>query len=172
MPYTMGFATECEIAATPERVWELLTNAPGYPAWNPTVQAIDGTVSHGEHIKVRAGGAKRALRFKVARSYRDGRFRLRVTPRVAPPQAPPARDHGGVEGETMIWSGGLPLRLFSRVRTFTVTPAANGVHFRIEEIFSGPLLQLPSVRRSSDRAKWLGDSFADWAERLRQAAES
>ncbi|HEY2831931.1 MAG TPA: hypothetical protein VGJ14_05860 [Sporichthyaceae bacterium] len=30
MPYTMGFATECEIAATPERVWELLTNAPGY----------------------------------------------------------------------------------------------------------------------------------------------
>jgi uncharacterized protein YndB with AHSA1/START domain len=168
----MGFATECEIAATPERVWELLTNAPGYPAWNPAVRAIDGSIAHGQRIKVRAGDGSRATRFKVARSHREGRFHLRVAPRVVLPPEPTAPEHPDVEGETMIWAGGMPLRLLSRVRVFTVRPAANGVHFRIEEIVSGPLLNLASVRRSSDRAKWVGDCFADWAERLQQAAEN
>jgi hypothetical protein len=172
VPYTQGYATECEIAAAPERVWELLTDAAGYPVWNPAVRAIDGTIAHGQKIKVRASDGSRAMRFKVARSHREGRFHLRVAPRVALPPEPNAPKHPEVEGETMIWGGGMPLRLFSRVRVFTVWPVGGGVHFRIEEIVSGPLLNVARVRRSSDRAKWRGDCFVEWAERLQRAAEN
>jgi hypothetical protein len=46
-----------------------------------------------------------------------------------------------VPGKKMTWTGGMPLGLFTGVRTFTVVPKADGsVDFTTREEFSGPLL--------------------------------
>lgn len=42
------------IEAPAEVVWALLTDAPGYPAWNSTVISIDGTIALGETIELKA----------------------------------------------------------------------------------------------------------------------
>lgn len=42
--------TEIEIAATPERVWEVLTDFPAYPAWNPFIPRLDGSAAAGSRL--------------------------------------------------------------------------------------------------------------------------
>jgi uncharacterized protein YndB with AHSA1/START domain len=49
-----AFAVKTSIRATPERIWELLTDAPGYTRWNNTVSGIDGKIRRNERIKVHA----------------------------------------------------------------------------------------------------------------------
>lgn len=44
--------TEIEIAATPERVWSILTDFSAYPQWNPFIRSISGTVKTGERLTV------------------------------------------------------------------------------------------------------------------------
>ena len=55
------FAVKTTIRATPERVWKLLTDAPGYPRWNNTVQKVEGRIALGQrvtvHPKINAGRA-------------------------------------------------------------------------------------------------------------------
>lgn len=41
-----------EIKAHPERIWEVLTNAPGYTQWNSTVLSMQGTIEEGKKIKL------------------------------------------------------------------------------------------------------------------------
>lgn len=36
------FHVERRIAAPPERVWSLLTDAASYPDWNPSIFSIEG----------------------------------------------------------------------------------------------------------------------------------
>jgi uncharacterized protein YndB with AHSA1/START domain len=36
-----GFSAQIPIAAPADRVWALLTDAPGYPVWNSTVTKIE-----------------------------------------------------------------------------------------------------------------------------------
>ena len=45
--------TEITINATPEKVWEILTNFKAYPTWNPFIKSIEGHVDTGKRIKVR-----------------------------------------------------------------------------------------------------------------------
>ncbi|MBA3901954.1 MAG: SRPBCC domain-containing protein [Bacteroidetes bacterium] len=45
--------TEININATPERVWEILTDFDNYPKWNPFIKSIIGEVAVGNNIKVR-----------------------------------------------------------------------------------------------------------------------
>jgi hypothetical protein len=57
--------TQIEIKATPERVWDILTNFPAYPQWNPFIQRIEGEASVGSTLAVTLkppGG--RAVTFK------------------------------------------------------------------------------------------------------------
>lgn len=44
--------TDIEIAATPERVWSILTNFIAYPQWNPFIRSITGVVKTGEQLTV------------------------------------------------------------------------------------------------------------------------
>src|SRR5687767_8709679 len=46
----LHYAVGASIAAPPAVVWQVLTDAPGYPAWNSTVERIDGTIAAGERI--------------------------------------------------------------------------------------------------------------------------
>jgi hypothetical protein len=44
---------DIDIDATPERVWEILTDFPAYPEWNPFITSIAGTPAPGSTLEVR-----------------------------------------------------------------------------------------------------------------------
>jgi len=44
--------TEIEIAASPEKIWAILTDFPAMPTWNPFIRAIRGRPVEGERLEV------------------------------------------------------------------------------------------------------------------------
>ena len=135
------FAARISIRATPEKVWSILTNAPAYPEWNPTVTRVDGRIAAGErvslHVKINPG---RAFPLKVAVF------------------EPPTR---------MVWRGGMPLGLFVGERTFTLGPKPNGVvDFSMRETFTGLLASLIG-RTIPD----MQPAFDEFAAALKREAE-
>ena len=139
-----SFAASITIRARAETVWALLTDAVGYPQWNSTVEKIDGRIEAGEKVIVHAKAT-------------PGRaFPLRVTEFV-----PPRR---------MVWTGGMPLGLFTGTRSYTVTPISEGeVQFAMREEFSG--LLAPLITRSIPDLQPAFDTFAaDLKRRTERAA--
>ena len=62
---TKEIRTEIAIEATPEKVWNVLTDFNAYPAWNPFITSITGKVEKGKRLTVRiqpTGG--KAMTFK------------------------------------------------------------------------------------------------------------
>lgn len=54
-----------DIQATPERVWEILTDFPAYPEWNRFIQSIEGRADPGSTLEVRIaphGGKARTFK--------------------------------------------------------------------------------------------------------------
>lgn len=47
--------TEIEINATPERVWQILTDTEKFPQWNPFIHRLKGNLKQGETIEVFLG---------------------------------------------------------------------------------------------------------------------
>lgn len=108
-----GYHVERRIAASPERVWEILTDASRYGAWNKAVVSIDGTIGLGNTISlVSIVNPKRA-------------FKLRITE-----MTPPNR---------LVWRDGMPLGLFTGERTYLVQPREGVTHFEMTEAFIGLL---------------------------------
>lgn len=129
------------ISAAPDEIWALLTNAPAYPDWNPSVVGIEGTIAPGEAIKLTST-------FNPKRP-----FSLEVTEFEEP--------------KRMVWEGGMPLGLFTGVRTFTLTPQADeSTEFSMVEVYSG--LMEPLISKSIPD---LTDSFEQFADGLKSAAE-
>jgi len=126
------FETETTISVTPEVVWELLTDAPGYTSWNSTVDRVEGRIAPGEKIKVQV--------------------------KVNPGKAFPVRVTEFVPPERMVWSGGMPLGLFRGVRTFTLAPTGDGTRFSMREVYSG--LLAPLIGRSIPDLQPAFDEFA------------
>jgi uncharacterized protein YndB with AHSA1/START domain len=116
------------VAAEPDVVWALLTDAPGYPTWNSTVIAIDGTIAAGEEIE---------LQSKVDP---ERTFELTVS------TFEPARK--------LVWEDGGSA--FKGVRTFTLTPNGDGTTaVTMTEVFTGSMMgmiegKLPDFRPSFD----------------------
>jgi hypothetical protein len=50
-PYTVSRSTE--IAASADRVWQVLTDLRAYPRWNPELTVVDGRAVTGETLTVR-----------------------------------------------------------------------------------------------------------------------
>jgi hypothetical protein len=50
--YSRETAVHIDIKSTPERIWQLLTNAKGYGSWNSTIVSLDGDISPGGKIKL------------------------------------------------------------------------------------------------------------------------
>ena len=137
----MEFNAASKIKASPETIWEILTDAPGYPNWDPWVERIEGTIAPGETIKAYT--------------------------KLSPGRAFPAKVTEFVPGQKMTWSGGMPLGLFKGIRTFTLVPQEDGViEFTLREVFSGPLL--PLIGRSIPD---MTSAFQDFAAGLKQHAE-
>ena len=46
-------STEAEIAATAERVWDILADLESYPEWNPFIKSVQGQLEEGASLDVR-----------------------------------------------------------------------------------------------------------------------
>lgn len=109
------YSATTTIKAAPETIWAILTNASGYPEWDPGVESIEGRIAAGETITART--------------------------KYSPGRAFPAKVTEFVPGRKMVWTGGMPLGLFKGERTFTLSPQGDGTtQFTLREVFSGPLL--------------------------------
>ena len=120
---TSTFRMECRvaitIAATPEKIWALLTDAAGFPRWNSTVTSIEGAIERGARLQIRVPISERTF-----------------SPRVTELEP----------GRRMVWSDGMA-PMFKGERTFTLTPRADGTTaFEMVETFSG--LMLPMIKGS------------------------
>jgi hypothetical protein len=105
------------IAATPETIWVILTNAAGYSEWDPGVERIEGRIAPSQKITAYT--------------------------KLSPGRAFPATVTEFEPGRKMTWASRMPLGLFKGERTFTLSPRANGAtEFRLREEFSGLLLGL------------------------------
>ncbi len=135
------FRAQTQIDASPERIWRILTDAPRYPEWDPTVDRIEGRIAAGEKITAYT--------------------------KLSPGRAFPVTVSEFEPGRKMTWSSGMPLGLFKGVRTFTLTPRDDGqVDFSLREEFSGPLLAL--IGRSLPD---MNEPFAQFAAGLKSEAE-
>ena len=129
------------IRATPDTIWEILTDGPSYSTWDNGVVRVEGRILPGETIKV------------ASEANPDRNFPVKVS--------------AWQPGESMEWSGGMPLGLFRGVRTFSLRPGGDGsTEFTVREEYTGPLLGL-IWRTIPD----LGPSFAKFAEGLKRHAE-
>jgi hypothetical protein len=117
--FSMACRVELNILATAAAVWNLLTDAKGFPRWNSTITRVEGQIREGERLRLHVPGTNRTF-----------------APRVS----------GVVPDERMTWTGGFS-PVFKGVRTFELTPRADGsTDFVMEERFSG--LMLPLVKGS------------------------
>jgi len=137
------FETKTSIRATPQAIWALLTDAPGYTRWNTTVDRVDGHIALGQKITVHA--------------------------KISPGQAFPVKVAELTAPERMVWRGGMPLGfLFKGERTFTLTPQSDGsVELSMREVFSGWFA--PMITRSIPD---LQPAFEEFAAALKKRAES
>jgi hypothetical protein len=140
-PLMKAFAVKTSIRATPERIWELLTDAAGYTRWNSTVEKIEGDIARNARIKVHA--------------------------KISPGRTFPVMVTAFEPGRRMVWTGGMPLGLFKGERVFTLTPgAADGVEFSMREEYTGLMAGL--IGRSIPD---LQPAFDEFAADLKKAAE-
>lgn len=82
-------------------MWDIITDAGNFTVWDSGITRIEGQVRNGATIRIRTlTGGNRT-------------FRLRVQQ---------------IPGEVMTWTGGLPLGLFTGVRTLTLSPQNGKTH--------------------------------------------
>jgi hypothetical protein len=137
--------TEIDIDATPERVWQVLTDFGSYPQWNPFMTRASGTPVRGERLTIHMqpeGG--RAMTF-------------RPTVREAVPQ------------RSLRWLGHLLVPgIFDGEHSFTIEPrAGGGVRMVQQENFKGALV--PMLAKSLDRRTL--PAFERMNQALKQRAE-
>jgi hypothetical protein len=113
-------AVTAEIAATPEKIWQLLTDAGDMVRWNSTLTSMAGTIGPGGTVKMEVPEAPGQV------------FEIQVTT-FTPPRE-------------MVWSQGN--RVFFRgVRTYRLTPrSATTTTFEMIEVFSGLALPMAASR--------------------------
>jgi hypothetical protein len=135
------FAVATTIHATPDRLWRILTDLATYPRWNPTVTKVDGQIAPGARIVVQVA--------------------------INPGRAFPVTVSQLEPASRMVWSGGMPLGLFTGTRTFTLTPRDDGkTEFAMREEYRGLLAGL--IGRSIPD---LQPAFDEFAAALKREAE-
>jgi uncharacterized protein YndB with AHSA1/START domain len=135
------YEAAAQIAARPDEVWAVLTDGAGWPSWDSGVTGVEGRIQPGEKVTVRT--------------------------EVAPGRAFPVKVTAFEAPHRLEFTGGMPLRLFRGVRTYTLTPSGEGTAFRMREQYTGPMLGL--IWRSMPD---LQPSFDRFVTGLRRRAES
>lgn len=136
---------EIEIQASAERVWALLTDFAGFPAWNPFIRRVKGDPRVGEQIEVMlqpSGMAGMVFRPTILSIKPDRELR---------------------------WLGHLLVPgLFDGEHIFTIEPlGANRVRFIQYERFTGMLVPIFSKRLDTDTQR----GFEEMNQALKKLAE-
>ena len=118
------FRRECavtaEIVATPDRIWQLLTDADDMVRWNSTLKSMAGTIGPGGKVRMEVPEAPGTI------------FEIEVTTFTPPHE--------------MIWTQGNPI-MFRGVRTYRLTPLSAGTtKFEMIEVFSGLVVPMAAGR--------------------------
>jgi hypothetical protein len=119
--------SQIDIDATPERVWQVLSEFSAYPQWNPFIVRAEGRAQPASRLEMR-------MQPVGARG---------VTLRLTVVEATP--------GHRLRWRGRLGLPgIFDAEHCFTITPLQEGgVRLTQDENFTGVLV--PLMARSLDR---------------------
>jgi uncharacterized protein YndB with AHSA1/START domain len=134
------YSVAVSIAAPAQRVWDLLVDAPGYKGWNASVVSIDGAIALGRTVK-------------LISAVNPGRtFVLKVTAMDRPSR--------------LVWTGGMPLGLFTGTRTFLIESGGAVCRFSMSEVYTGLMSGL--IFKSIPD---LNDSFKQFADCLKAAGE-
>jgi hypothetical protein len=138
--------SEIEIAASAQRVWDILTDFYSYPQWNPFIRRISGEAKIGERVEVR-------LEPPESRG-------VTLKPRVL--NIEPNRE--------LRWLGHLLVPgLFDGEHTLAIEPLEeNHVRFVQRESFKG--LLVPLLARSLDNSTRRG--FEEMNRALKERAEA
>jgi hypothetical protein len=137
--------TEIEIQATAERVWQLLTDFPSFPQWNPFIRKASGNIRVGERLEV-----------NIQPSGASG-----MTFRPTVLKAEPNRE--------LRWLGHLLISgLFDGEHIFTIEPLGEGrVRFTQREVFTGLLVPLFARGLDTDTRR----GFEEMNQALKARAE-
>ena len=108
------------INASPEKVWNVLTDFEAYPDWNPFIRRAQGRIAEGETLR---------LNLKIP----DG-MPMRIRPRLLKV----------IPGEEILWRGSFVIEgLFDGEHRFSVQPEHPDLtRFTQEETFRGILVPL------------------------------
>ena len=135
------YSATIDIAASPETVWNILTDGESYSEWDPGMVRVEGRLAANEKVK--------------------------FFTKFSPDQAFAVSISAFEQPSKMVFTGGLPLGLFKSERTHRLTATGLGLTtFHTEEIFSGLLLPIFG-RTIPDLTK----SFEAFATGLKQRAE-
>ena len=125
----MSLDAAIDIAASPERVWQVISDLPAYVCWNPFIVRASGELAVGGRLRVTI----------VAPGHRSVNFRPTILA-LEP-------------GRSVTWLGRTLLPgLFDGHHTLSVTPTDDGARFRTREEVSGILVPLlGGIMRDSQR---------------------
>jgi len=139
--FRMEYSAGINIKASPDKVWALMTNVSDFPRWNSTIKSMDGKIGMGESVKL------------VATIAPTRSFNLKVIEFV-----PKKR---------MVWTDEKTNPMFRGVRTYTLTPKADGsTDFTMSEVYTG--LMLPMIAGSLPDFR---PTFEQYLSDLKQEAE-
>ncbi len=112
------FSATTTIRATPEAVWAILADAPGYANWNPEVTKMDGRIAMGEKVTVHKNTEPKVSTVKV--------IAFEPAHRLA-----------------FSGSGGMPELMLKAERTYTLSPRDGGmVEVSQQLVFTGLMAAL------------------------------
>jgi hypothetical protein len=138
----LTYSASTTINATPEVVWDILTDAAHYTEWDENMLKLEGRIAPGEALTI-------YTKLDPQRAFKPGVVEFE-------PQ------------RKMVWSSGMPMGLFKGARTFLLEPQGKGqVKFTLREEFSG--LMLPLIGKSIPD---LNPVFEKFAKALKERAES
>lgn len=134
--------TEVDIAAPPDRVWAVLTDAAKYPEWNPFIISMQGDIKEGATLTNRMrprSGSERTFRPVILRAEPDRELR---------------------------WLGklGLP-RLFDGEHYFLLNPSPEGTRLVQGERFRGLALWIIDPEQFRADFEAMNQALKDRAER-------
>jgi hypothetical protein len=138
--------TEITITATPEKVWEILTNFNEYPNWNPFIKLIKGQVVVGKKI--------------IARIEPPEAKEMTFKPKILT----------FVENKELSWLGHLLFPgLFDGKHKFELVDNGNGTTtFKQSEIFRGVLVPFFKKQLKNNTK----NGFIEMNEKLKELAEN
>jgi len=137
-----NFTAEITICATPEIIWNILTDGSRYPAWNPEVVKVDGRFARGVTLTMHRNKEPRRSPVTVA-------------------------EFSSPKKLVLTSSGGMPSSLVKAKHTFTLTALNSSETRVIQHLEFGGMMAKTLVRTMPDQTQ----AMTDVNQALKQTVE-